>query len=113
MYCSIDIDTECRKILSQYQYLTRILQYFSVSVSIFIFCQTHFSTIRGLLLNLRSNNFSKFLSPRQLSLVSSTSFPPIKSLSERAEETLGVLNSMKTLLINDSSDFKNGTVKYL
>ena len=37
MYCSIDIDTECRKILSQYQYLTRILQYFSVSVSIFIF----------------------------------------------------------------------------
>ena len=22
MYCNIDIDTECRKILSQYQYLT-------------------------------------------------------------------------------------------
>ena len=37
MYCNIDIDTECRKILSQYQYLTRILQYFSVSVSILIF----------------------------------------------------------------------------
>ena len=30
MYCNIDIDTdiECRKILSQYQYLTRILIYF-------------------------------------------------------------------------------------
>ena len=37
MYCNIDIDTECRKILSQYQYLTRILQHFSISVSIFIF----------------------------------------------------------------------------
>jgi hypothetical protein len=64
------------------------------------------------LLKLRSNNFSKFSSPRQLCLVSSTSFPPLKSLSERAEEALGVLNFMKTLLINDSCDFKNGTVKY-
>ena len=34
MYISVQ---KCRKILSQYQYLTRILQYFSVSVSIFIF----------------------------------------------------------------------------
>ena len=93
MYCNIDIDTECRKLLSQYQYLIRILQYFSVSVMIFIFFQTH-------------------LSPRQLRLVSSTTFPPLKSLSERAEEASGELNFMKTLLINDSCDFKNGTVKY-
>jgi hypothetical protein len=51
-------------------------------------------------------------SPRELHLVSSTSFPPLKSLSEGAEEALRILNFMKTLLINDSCDFKNGTVTY-
>ena len=31
MYCNIDIDTECGKIVRQYQYPFKILQYFSVS----------------------------------------------------------------------------------
>ena len=35
MYCNIDIDTECGKILRQYQYPIKILKYFSVSISIF------------------------------------------------------------------------------
>jgi hypothetical protein len=35
MYCSIDIDTECRKILRQYQYPIKILKYFSAPISTF------------------------------------------------------------------------------
>ena len=57
-------------------------------------------------------HFSKGTSFKIHTLVSSTSFPPLKSLSEWAEEALGVLNFMKTLLLNDLCDFKNGTVKY-
>ena len=44
MYCNIDINTECGKILRQYQYPFKILKYFSVSISIF-FSKTHFNTI--------------------------------------------------------------------
>ena len=47
-----------------------------------------------------------------MGLVSCTSFPPLKGLSERAEKASGASNFTKTLLINDSCDFKNGTVKY-
>ena len=112
MYYNIDIDIERRKILCQYQYLTRILQYFSVSVSIFIFFVKHTLVLLEVFVKIEEQYFFKVLINKTVALVSSTSFPPLKSLSEWAEEASGVLNFIKILLINDSRDFKNGTVKY-